>query len=165
MLADAPAVLSQPSSFACLLGQDGLSAAVGRRDGERGRMATSVLALVVDCRDSRSQASWWAATLGRRVSERNPGEYEVYDASGTSIPLYFMNVPEPRSSKNRLHLDITTAGPLDDLVAQLVAAGATLVEMRQDPATYANPDTWAVLQDPEGNEFCVLNADSVTGLT
>jgi hypothetical protein len=48
--------------------------------------------------------------------------------------------------------------------AKLVAAGATLVEMRPDPATFANPDTWAVLQDPEGNEFCVLNAGSVTAL-
>jgi hypothetical protein len=36
--------------------------------------------------------------------------------------------------------------------------------MRQDPATLPNPDTWAVMQDPEGNEFYVLNADSITGL-
>jgi hypothetical protein len=128
-------------------------------------MATSVLALVVDCRDSRSQAEWWADVLGRQVSERNQGEYEVYATSGTSTPLYFMTVPEPKSVKNRLHLDITTDGPLEARIAQLVAAGATLVEMRQDPATFANPDTWAVLQDPEGNEFCVLNAGSVTGLT
>jgi len=62
------------------------------------------------------------------------------------------------------YLDLTTDGPLEDWVSQLVSVGATLVEMRQDPATFANPDTWAVLQDPEGNEFCVLNAESVTGL-
>ncbi len=128
-------------------------------------MATSVLAIVVDCLDSHSQAEWWADVLGHQVSERNPGEYEVYATAGTSTPLYFMTVPEPKSAKNRLHLDITTDGPLEARVAQLVAAGARLVEMRQDPVTFANPDTWAVLQDPEGNEFCVLNADSVTGLT
>jgi len=127
-------------------------------------MAMSVLALVVDCNDSRSLAAWWANALGHQMTERNPGEYEVYDASRTSTPLYFMNVPEPKSSKNRLHLDITTDGPLEDRVSQLVATGATLVEMRQDPATFANHDTWAVLQDPEGNEFCVLNAGTVTGL-
>jgi hypothetical protein len=127
-------------------------------------MATSVLALVMDCSDSRAQATWWADALGHQMSERNPGEFEVHDAFGMSTPLYFMNVPDPKSSKNRLHLDITTDGPLEERVEQLVAAGATLVEMRQDPATFANPDTWAVLQDPEGNEFCVLNADSVTGL-
>ena len=128
-------------------------------------MATSLLAVVVDCRDSRSQADWWADALGHQVSERNPGEYEVFDPSGTGTPLYFMNVPETKSLKNRLHLDITTDGPLADKVAALVASGASLVELRQDPSTFANPDTWAVLQDPEGNEFCVLNADSVTGLT
>jgi hypothetical protein len=42
--------------------------------------------------------------------------------------------------------------------------GGTLVEMRQDPETLANPDTWAVMQDPEGNEFCVFDVHSVTGL-
>jgi hypothetical protein len=42
--------------------------------------------------------------------------------------------------------------------------GTMLVEMRQDPETLANPDTWAVMQDPGGNKFCMFNADSVTGL-
>ncbi len=55
-------------------------------------------------------------------------------------------------------------GPIEDEVARLVGAGGTLVEMRVDPPAYANPDTLAVMLDPEGNEFCVLNADSVTGL-
>jgi len=127
-------------------------------------MPPSLLAIVVDCHDSLSQANFWAAALGHQVSERNPHEYEVSDPSGEGTPLYFMNVPEAKTVKNRLHVDITTDGPLGDEVARLVAAGGTLVEMRQDPATLANPDTWAVLQDPEGNEFCVLNADSVTGM-
>ena len=127
-------------------------------------MARSLLAVVVDCRDALSQAKWWAAALGHRVSERNPGEYEVSDRSSGATPLYFMNVPEAKAGKNRVHIDITTDGALDDEVARLVAAGATLIEMRQDPPTYANPDTLAVMQDPEGNEFCVLNADSVTGM-
>ena len=126
-------------------------------------MATSLLAIVVDCRDPLSQANWWGAVLGRRVWERNAGEYEVSSPSG-GTPLYFMGVPEPKSVKNRVHLDVTTDGPLDDEVAGLVAAGGTLVEMRQDPGTLANPDTWAVMLDPEGNEFCVLNAGSVTGM-
>ena len=128
-------------------------------------MAISVLAIVVDCHDSRSQAAWWAQVLGHHASERNSGEYEVYNPIGTSTPLYFMNVPEQKPGKNRLHVDITTDGSLDDEVARLVALGATLVELRQDPSTLANPDTWAVMRDPEGTEFCVLNADSVTGLT
>jgi predicted enzyme related to lactoylglutathione lyase len=127
-------------------------------------MTTSLLAIVVDCRDSLSQAKFWATALGHQVSERNTSEYEVSDTSRGGTPLYFMNVPESKTVKNRLHIDITTDGPLEDEVARLVSWGGTLVEMRQDPATLANPDTWAVMQDPEGNEFCVLTADSVTGM-
>lgn len=127
-------------------------------------MARSLLAVVVDCRDALAQANWWAAALDHQVSERNPNEYEVSDPFSRATPLYFMNVPEAKTVKNRVHVDIATDGSLDDEVARLVAAGATLIELRQDPPTYANPDTLAVMQDPEGNEFCVLNADSVTGL-
>jgi predicted enzyme related to lactoylglutathione lyase len=75
-----------------------------------------------------------------------------------------MNVPEPKTVKNRLHVDIATDESIDDAVTRLVAAGGTLVDLRQDPATYENPDTLAVMQDPEGNEFCLLNADWVTGM-
>jgi Glyoxalase-like domain len=127
-------------------------------------MATSLLAIVVDCRDSLSQANWWATVLGHQVSERNAHEYEVSDPSSGRTPLYFMNVPEAKTVKNRMHVDITTDESLEEGVARLVAMGATLVDMRQDPPTLANPDTLAVMQDPEGNEFCVLNVDSVTGM-
>lgn len=127
-------------------------------------MTRSLLAIVVDCHDSLSQAQYWAGVLGHQVSERNTGEYEVSSPDDRGTPLYFMNVPEPKVVKNRLHIDITTDGSLEAEVARLVEAGGTLVEMRQDPSTLANPDTWAVLQDPEGNEFCVLNAETVTGM-
>jgi predicted enzyme related to lactoylglutathione lyase len=127
-------------------------------------MAKSLLGIVVDCRDSFSQASYWATVLGHQVSERNTDEYLVSDPSSGGTPLYFMNVPEAKTVKNRMHIDIATDGSVEDEVTRLVAFGGTLVEMRQDPATLANPDTWAVMQDPEGNEFCVLAADSVTGI-
>ncbi|MDQ1626292.1 MAG: hypothetical protein QOI54_36 [Actinomycetota bacterium] len=127
-------------------------------------MATSLLAIVVDCRDSFSQATYWATALDHQVSERNANEYEVSDPSSGGTPLYFMNVPGAKTVKNRLHIDISTDGSIENEVGRLVACGGTLVEMCQDPAALANPDTWAVMQDPEGNEFCVLNADSVTGM-
>jgi predicted enzyme related to lactoylglutathione lyase len=127
-------------------------------------MSTTLLAIVMDCRDALAQANWWATALGHEVAERNTREYEVSDASMGGTPLYFMDVPESKRVKNRLHVDISTDRPLEDEVARLVAAGGTLVEMRQDPTVLANPDTWAVMQDPEGNEFCVLNSGSVTGL-
>jgi predicted enzyme related to lactoylglutathione lyase len=127
-------------------------------------VAREVLAIVVDCRDALGQATFWAGVLGHQISERNVGEYEVSSPGTRSTPLYFMSVPEPKVVKNRLHIDITTDDQLDDEVARLVNAGAALIEMRQDPSTLENPDTWAVMHDPEGNEFCVLNAGSVTGM-
>ena len=78
--------------------------------------------------------------------------------------MYFMNVPEAQTAKNRLHVDLGTDSALDDEVARLIGLGATLVELRQDPPTLANPDTWAVMADPEGNVFCVLNTASVSGI-
>ena len=99
-------------------------------------MTTSLLAIVVDCRDSLSQAKYWATVLGHQVSERNAGEYEVSDSSRGGTPLYFMNVPEPKTLKNRLHVHITTDGSLEDEVARLVSMGEPLDEMRQDPSTF-----------------------------
>jgi hypothetical protein len=127
-------------------------------------MAMSLLAVVVDCHDSLSQATWWASVLGHEVAERNADEYLLSDPSSGGTPLYFMNVPESKAVKNRLHIDITTEESLDEGVKALAAQGAVLVALRQDPETLTNPDTWAVMQDPEGNEFCVFNVDTVTGL-
>jgi predicted enzyme related to lactoylglutathione lyase len=129
------------------------------------RMVASILAVVIDCTDSRSQAQFWADVLGCGVSERNAGEFEVGASPGLGTPLYFMNVPERKSLKNRVHIDITTDGPLQAEIDRLVEAGATLIELRQDPSEWENPDTWAVMHDPEGNEFCVLETSTVTGMS
>ena len=119
--------------------------------------------VVVDCRDPRSQAAFWAEALAGRVSERNADEFQVSGSAGAVRSLYFMKVPEPKTGKNRLHLDLLTDGPMEPEVDRLVAAGARLVEVRQDPSTLDNPDTWSVLTDPEGNEFCVTSALTLTG--
>ena len=127
-------------------------------------MASSLLAVVVDCRDARAQATFWAEALSRRMSERNTDEFLVDDPSRSGSPLYFMKVPEEKQVKNRLHLDLVTPGSMEEEVARLVDAGATTVEVRQDPPSLDNPDVWTVMKDPEGNEFCVFNADTVTGM-
>ena len=120
-------------------------------------MAASLLAVVVDCRDPRPQADFWGEVLSCEVVERNTDEFLVADSAGSATPLYFMRVPEPKVGKNRLHVDVVADGPLEDEVARLTGIGATLVEFRQDPSTLDNPDTWAVLEDPEGNVFCVIS--------
>ena len=124
----------------------------------------SLLAVIVDCRDPRRQAEWWAHALAYQVSQRNPDEFLVSDPAGAGGTLYFMKVPEPKVGKNRLHLDVVTSGSMEAEVARLVEAGAELVEVRQDPAAFDNPDTWTVMRDPEGNEFCVTSTSTLTGL-
>jgi hypothetical protein len=128
-------------------------------------MAASLLAVVVDCGDPAALARFWATALSREVAERNTDEFLVRDLSGVNTPLYFMKVPEPKVTKNRLHIDVLTDGPMEDEVQRLVDAGATSVEVRQDPDTLNNPDTWTVMTDPEGNEFCVTSSATLTGWT
>ncbi len=125
-------------------------------------MSVSLLAVIVDCHDPRSQAEFWAEALGSQVLQRNPGEFGVRDDDDGSGTLYFMAVPEPKTGKNRLHVDLLTDGPLEAEVTRLTDAGAELVEIRQDPSSFDNPDRWAVMVDPEGNEFCVTSTDTFT---
>ena len=97
-------------------------------------MSVSLLSVIVDCRDPRRQAEWWAQVLAYQVSQRNPDEFQVSDPAGAGGSLYFMKVPEPKVGKNRLHLDLVTPGSMEAEVARLVEAGAQVIEVRQDPA-------------------------------
>ena len=126
-------------------------------------MSLALFAIIVDCQDPRRQADWWANVLSFRVSERNPDEYQVGEGVPGRPSLYFMKVPETKVVKNRLHLDLLTEGPMESEVERLVKAGAQVVEVRQDPDSLQNPDTWTVLADPEGNEFCVTSTQTLTG--
>jgi hypothetical protein len=126
-------------------------------------MSSSLLAVVVDCRDPRAQAEFWSRAMSCGVVERNTDEYLVGDPRGPVTPLYFMKVPEPKQGKNRLHLDLITEGPLDDEVRRLTDLGARLVEVRQDPGSLENPDTWAVMEDPEDHVFCVSSTATLSG--
>jgi hypothetical protein len=125
-------------------------------------MSSLLITVVVDCSDPLLQARFWSGALSCGMRERNPDEYLVSSES-VAPPLYFMKVPEPKVGKNRWHLDLVIDGSMSDAVARLVKLGARLVEVRQDPATFDNPDTWTVLEDPEGNVFCVSSSETLTG--
>ncbi len=96
-------------------------------------------------------------------TERNTDEYKVSGGVPGGPSLYFMKVPERKVAKNRLHLDLLTEGQMESEVARLVEAGARVVEVREDPGSLQNPDTWTVLADPEDNEFCVTSKRTLTG--
>jgi hypothetical protein len=107
--------------------------------------------LVVDCEDFIAQGHWWADALGWQIIDENDENIELRNPTGAGPTLLFLNVPEGKTVKNRLHLDFVP----DDQnveVERLLAMGATRAEVGQ------KDEPWVVLADPEGNEFCVLSA-------
>jgi hypothetical protein len=144
-------------------------------------MATGVQ-VVFDCADPGRLADFWAGALGYRrqdpplgyaswedwARERGIPEERwndvdaVVDPDGKGPRIYFQKVPEPKTVKNRMHLDLNvTGGPtaaaperrreqVDAEVDRLLGLGASRLRANQELGQY-----WVVMQDPEGNEFCV----------
>ena len=118
--------------------------------------------VTVDCADPYELGRFWAAATGWDLSdEDSPGDDEVLVEAPAPLPgLLFIRVPEPRSVKNRVHLDwAPTERTRDAEVERLLGLGATLHE---DHRTADGPG-WATLRDPEGNEFCVERSPAERG--
>jgi hypothetical protein len=107
-------------------------------------------------------ASWedWARAVG--IPEERWGDVAaLVDPEGVRPRLFIQRVPEPKTAKNRVHLDLNVSGGrevpieerpsrVDAVVERLVGLGATKVRANHEPDQY-----WVVMQDPEGNEFCL----------
>jgi catechol 2,3-dioxygenase-like lactoylglutathione lyase family enzyme len=104
--------------------------------------------VTIDCADPQALGAFWSAALDLPVAT-DVGDY-VYLAkpAGGGIVVSLQKVPEPRVGKNRVHLDLT--GNRATEVPRLVALGATVAREHVVPGT-----AWTVLEDPEGNVFCV----------
>ncbi|MFI8516440.1 VOC family protein [Streptomyces sp. NPDC085481] len=115
-------------------------------------MTSLVRHVTIDCSDPYALATFWSQVLDSKVSDEDqPGDPEVLVES-PGAGLLFIQVPEKKSVKNRVHLDVQPQDRTrDEEVERLLALGATLV------GDHRNPDGtgWATLADPEGNEFCV----------
>src|SRR4051794_17542843 len=110
--------------------------------------------ICIDAADPRALAGWWAGLLGWRVEDGEGDEVAVEPPEGTSgSPLLFLKVAEGKTVKNRLHIDLRP-DDRDAEVARAEAMGARRVDIGQ------GEQTWVVLADPEGNEFCILRARS-----
>jgi hypothetical protein len=115
-------------------------------------MGAALREISFDCNNPRRVADFWSAVLGWEVQE----EADVLWMSQSGAPhpdllLVFARVPEEKSTKNRLHLDVRPVGcSQDEEVARLETLGARRVDIGQ------GEQGWVVLADPEGNEFCVL---------
>jgi predicted enzyme related to lactoylglutathione lyase len=114
-----------------------------------------------DAADAYAQSLFWAAVLGYAEDPADPNlpgheECMIFSPDG-STRLLFIEVPEAKTVKNRLHLDLVPAtGTRDEELARLLALGATVVDDLRKP----DGPGWVVLADPEGNEFCILRSDA-----
>jgi catechol 2,3-dioxygenase-like lactoylglutathione lyase family enzyme len=135
-----------------------------------------------DCADPATLSRFWAEVLGYRLDDPPEGyatwdealvafgvpeelrnsASAVHDPSGAGPRLFFQQVPEGKSAKNRVHLDVRAApglegdarmAALEDECARLVALGATRLERHEPNGTTSNG--FIVMQDPEGNELCL----------
>ncbi len=103
---------------------------------------------IIDARDPVRLGQWWREALGWVVFEADPGEFEIRPTTDRRPGLLFAKVDEPKTAKNRLHLDFRP-DDRDAEVERLLALGATRTDVGQ------GEQSWVVLADPEGNEFCV----------
>jgi len=123
--------------------------------------------VVVDCRDVVAQSRWWAAALDWRVAYEAANEVVLVpphvldparDTPGLERGpgLIFVPVPEGKTVKNRLHIDLAPSPDAgqEAEVRRLEALGARRSDVGQDP----DKVSWVVMADPEENEFCVLSA-------
>ena len=126
--------------------------------------------VVFDCQDAAPLARFWAAALGWTVAPYDDEELErlaskgIYDPendpsvmveppNGSDLPvLFFTEVPEEKVAKNRVHLDLSADGPLEDEVQRLEGLGGEVRNWAEDSGSM-----WCVMLDPQGNEFCVVS--------
>ena len=120
-------------------------------------MGIEIGGVTIDCADPAKLAGFWAAALGYEVGTDIQGVFVFLvppgSAHGEAEYVALQKVDEPKSSKNRVHLDLHT----DDRPAEverLVDLGATVLGEQAVPGL-----AWTVLADPEGNEFCVGSRD------
>jgi len=121
----------------------------------------------VDCSDAFALSEWWKQVLGYVDIDGDPNEpgHEecMIRSAETGHQLLFIEVPDARQVKNRLHFDLRPAdGTRDEEVARLLAIGATQVDDQRE--VRGDGTGWMVLADPEGNEFCVLRSDAERGV-
>ncbi|MBC9711906.1 VOC family protein [Streptomyces sp. TRM66268-LWL] len=120
-------------------------------------MISVVQNVAIDCADAYALARFWSEVTGQPVdAEAAPGDHEVQVTLPQGPALYFNQVPEPKTVKNRIHLCLRPSSSREPEIDRLLQLGATWVGDHREP----DGSGWAVLADPEGNEFCVLRSES-----
>jgi len=108
--------------------------------------------IVVDAHDLPGLARFWTQALGWKVLSERENEIVIGTGENAPVGMCFMPVTGPKTVKNRVHLDLTSsAADRDQEIDRLLALGARRVDIGQ-----TGTESWTVLADPEGNEFCVV---------
>jgi hypothetical protein len=114
---------------------------------EQAPAVVGLAALAIDCADPPGLARWWSRLLGGEVEVDEEGDASLLTSDG--LPIDFLRVPDTKTVKNRLHLDLRSTD-LEEATRQAEALGATRADDIYDGGR------WQVMRDPEGNEFCLL---------
>jgi predicted enzyme related to lactoylglutathione lyase len=115
-------------------------------------MPVRVHHIVVDAHDLPGLARFWARALDWRVLSEREREIVIGPSEDAPVGMCFMPVTDVKTVKNRVHLDLTSgAEDRQTEIERLLALGARRVDVGQTGA-----ESWTVLADPEGNEFCVI---------
>ncbi|MFC7622931.1 VOC family protein [Microlunatus sp. GCM10028923] len=115
----------------------------------------------IDARDAYAQSVWWADLLGYTEDPDDPNAPDhdecLIMSPDRTVQVLFIEVPEAKSVKNRIHFDLRpTDRSQAEEIKRVLALGATEVtDLRKPDGT-----GWMVLADPEGNEFCILLSDA-----
>jgi predicted enzyme related to lactoylglutathione lyase len=107
--------------------------------------------LTFDTADPVRVATFWAAALGYDLVDPDPEGSYVADPSGQTRGMFFQKVPEPKTAKNRVHLDVRPTASMAAEVDRLIDLGATVRGYIEEGGSF-----WTQMRDPEGNEFCIL---------
>ena len=114
-----------------------------------GTPAFVVAHVTFDCADPGRLAQFWAKATGYEIEQQDQEMATLSPGGGDRPKLLFIKVPEPRTVKNRVHLDVGVPDVEAEAV-RLIGLGATRGASHRGHGFY-----WAVMADPEGNEFCI----------
>jgi hypothetical protein len=110
-------------------------------------MGSVIKSVSFDAADALALATFWAAVFGSDVDEESTAGKAFVEAAGWGGPnIWFIQVPEGKTAKNRMHFDLRAPGAVADEVARLQRLGATVLR---------HYDHYTSMEDPEGNVFCV----------
>jgi uncharacterized damage-inducible protein DinB len=123
------------------------------------RVTSRIRCITIDCHDPYVLSRFWVAVLGYEDDPDDPSEpgdpeAMIVDPTGRQARLLFLPVPEAKTVKNRVHLDLEPVGPRDVEVETVIRLGGRVVEDLRDP----DGSGWVVLADPEGNELCIVRS-------